>query len=282
MVVELDRDNKIALRRLFGGYPCMHGCIAAVVEEGAGKVFVDSQENPHIALAIIDYQFLAGDPFHESVPFLFDFFRTKKALVAPTPDWQHVVSTTYPGKLEVYPRESFQAEHFDVKKLRRLISELPADFELRKVRLKDVSQFRELSPALTVCYTSSEEFIAKGVGMGIFYKGRFISGASSSPLGGGKLEFEIQTHKQFRRRGFARIVAAALILYCLENGIEPCWDAANDDSSALAQQLGFRSTGKYNIFWLPQPEGQVTAIEIVIPDRTQQGVQPTSGTLRVL
>src|SRR6266498_4614590 len=223
MIVELDRDNKASLQKLFGKYPCMHGCMAAVIEDGAGKVFADSQENPSVALAIVDFQFLAGDPFHKSIPLLFDLVNTKEWLITPSLDWDHVVSTTYPGKIEVYQREAFQAEQFDINQLRRFISKLPVGFELRKISLEDITKFTELSPALIGSYASAEEFIAKGIGMGIFHEGNFISGASSSPLGGGKLEFEIQTHNQFRRRGFARIVAAALILYCLENGIEPCW-----------------------------------------------------------
>jgi GNAT superfamily N-acetyltransferase len=257
MIVELDRDSRMSLRRLFDSFPYMRACIAAAIEDGAGKVFADSRENPSVALAVVDFQFLAGDPFHESVPLLFNFLHAKEWLIAPTPDWQHVVSTTYPGKIEVYQREAFQAEQFDVDKLGSVVSELPAGFELRRVQLEDVKLFTELSPSLISSYASPEDFIDHGVGMGIFHEGRFVSGASSSPIGGGKLEFEIQTHRQFRRRGLARIVAAALILYCLENGLEPCWDAANEPSSALARQLGFCSTGKYNAFWLPQPEDKI-------------------------
>ena len=252
MIVELHRDNRASLRRLFDDYPYMQGCIAAVIEDGAGKVFADSSENPTVALAVLDFQFLVGNPFHESVPLLLNLLHAKEWLIVPTPDWHHVVSTTYPGKLEMYQREAFHAEEFDVDKLGRFISELPDGFELRKVSLKDVTEFVELSPSLVSSYVSPEEFLEKGVGMGIFHEGRYVSGAASSPIGGRKLEFEIQTHKQFRRCGFARSAAAALILYCLENGLEPCWDAANEPSSALARQLGFCSTGKYDAFWLPQ------------------------------
>ena len=257
MIVELDKNSRVSLRRLFDSYPCLHGCIAAVVEDGAGKVFADSRENPSAALAVIDFQFLAGDPFHESVPLLFKLLHAKEWLIAPNLTWQHVVATTYPGKLEVYQREAFQAAQFDVEKMGRFVSELPDGFELRRVRREDVTQFTELSPSLIGSYGSPEEFIDRGVGLGIFYEDRFVSGASSSPLGGEKLEFEIQTHPKFRRRGLARIVAAALILYCLEHGLEPCWDAANESSSALARQLGFCSTGKYNAFWLTQPEEKI-------------------------
>lgn len=259
MIVELDKDSRMPLRRLFDHYPYMRGCVAAAIEDGVGTVFADSRDNPSVALAVVDFQFLAGNPFHESVSLLFDLLHTKEWLIAPTPDWQQVVATTYPGKIEVYQREAFQAERFDVDKLDKFISELPTGFELRKVRLDDVKQFTELSPSLISSYASPEEFLKHGVGMGIFHEGRFVSGASSSPIGGRKLEFEIQTHKQFRRRGFARIVSAALILYCLENGLEPCWDAANEPSSALARQLGFCSTGKYSAFWLPWSENKLAA-----------------------
>lgn len=257
MVVEFDKDHRTPLRKLFENYPCMHGCIAAVIEDGAGQVWADSRENPSAALAILDFQFLAGDPFHEHVPLLFDLLHTKEWLIAPTPDWQQVASMTYPGKIEIYQRESFLAEQFDVERLHKFISALPHGFELRKVGFDDLALFAELSPALLSSYPSAEEFIQRGVGIGIFHQGHFISGASSSPLSGKKLEFEIQTHKQFRRRGFARIVASALILYCLENQLEPCWDAANEASSALAQQLGFCSTGKYNAFWLPSSDDKI-------------------------
>jgi len=259
MIIELDKDNRMSLHKLFDSYPYMRGCVAAAIEDGAGKVFADSQQNPSVALAVIDFQFLAGDPFHSSVPQLFSLLHYGEWLIVPTPDWQHVVSTTYSGKIEVYQREAFQAEQFDVDKLNRFISELPTDFELRRVRLEDAAQFAELSPSLISSYASPKEFIKQGVGIGIFHEGKFVSGASSSPIGGRKLEFEIQTHKQFRRRGFARIVAAALILYCIENGLEPCWDAANEPSSALARQLGFCSIGKYNAFWLPQPKDKISA-----------------------
>jgi GNAT superfamily N-acetyltransferase len=75
------------------------------------------------------------------------------------------------------------------------------------------------------------------------HQGTFVSDASSAAVGGGKLEIEIQTHRQFRRRGSARAVAAALILYCLKHGLEPCWDAANEPSAASHDNWGFTRPG---------------------------------------
>jgi GNAT superfamily N-acetyltransferase len=175
-------------------------------------------------------------------------------VIAPTPAWRHLVTATYPDALTVYRREAFQAGQFDVDKLRAFCQALPSGFELRRVRLEEVTQFAtDLAPALIYNFRSHEEFITRGVGMGILDQGKFVSGVSSAAVGGGKFEIEIQTHRQFRRRGLARAVAAALILHCLEYGIEACWDAANEPSAALARQLGFHSTGKYEAYRLEQP-----------------------------
>ena len=268
VAIELDNDNRSSLRRLFHHYPCLHGSVAAVLEGGMGKVFADSRREPSVALAVLDFHFLGGDPGHENAALLLQVLRPGAVVIAPTPAWQHLLATTYPGALAPYPREAFQAREFDADKLRQLCQALPPGFALRPVRLAEVAQFAaELDPALVYNFRSHEEFIARGIGLGILHHGTFVAGASSAAIGGGKIEIEIQTHPQFRRRGLAAAVAAALILYCLEHGLEPCWDAANEPSSALERKLGFRSTGTYNAYvlkpsrvpprtWPPAPPGE--------------------------
>lgn len=260
MLIELDSDNRASLRRLFDRYPCLHGSVAAVIEGGMGQVFADSREEPGVALAVLDFRFLAGDPLHEHALQLFKLLQPGNVVIAPTPAWRHLVAATFPSGVTMYHREAFQAEQFDVDKLRGFRQALPSEFELRQVRLEEVKQFAaDLDPALVYNFRSHEEFITRGVGLGILHQGRFVSGASSAAVGGGRLEIEIQTHREFRRRGLARAVAAALVLYCLEHGLEPCWDAANEPSSALARRLGFHSSGKYEAYRLKQPEGMSTA-----------------------
>jgi GNAT superfamily N-acetyltransferase len=255
MLIELDSDNRAFLRRLFDRYPCLHGSVAAVREGGMGRVFVDSHGEPRVALAVLDFHFLAGDPQNENATPLVQLLHPGDVVVTPTAAWQRLLAATYPGELAGYPRETFQAEGFDVDKLRQFCQGLPPGFELRQVHLAEVTQFAaDLDSALVYNFRSHEEFITRGVGLGILHHGTFVSGASSAAVGGGKVEIEIQTHPQFRRRGLARAVAAALILYCLEHALEPCWDAANEPSAALARQLGFRSTGKYEVYGLKLEE----------------------------
>ncbi|MDM9384536.1 GNAT family N-acetyltransferase [Chlorogloeopsis sp. ULAP01] len=254
-MIELDSDNRESIRKLFDHYPCLRGFVAAVIEGDMGKVFVDSQEKPRMALSVLEFHFLAGDPLHANPQQLEKLLQPGGMVIAPTPAWQQLVTAIYPNPLDIDHREAFQVDKFDVERLRQFCQAVPSGFELRQVRLEEVTQFAaDLNPYLGYNFRSHEDLMTRGVALGILHQGRFVSGASSAAVGGGKVEIDIHTHEQFRRRGLARAVAAALILYCLDRGLEPCWDAANEPSSALARQLGFRSTGKYEALNLPDDE----------------------------
>ena len=83
-------------------------------------------------------------------------------------------------------KNSGAGERFDIDQLRRFCQALPIGFELRKVRLEEVTQFAtDLHPALIYNFRSHEEFMTRGVGVGILHQGTFVSGASSGAVGGG-------------------------------------------------------------------------------------------------
>ncbi len=163
-LIELDSDNRASLTRLFDRYPCLHGSIAAVIEGGMGRVFADAQEEPHVALAVLDFHFLVGDPRHEHALLLFKLLQPGDVVIAPISAWQHLVAAAYPSTLAVYHREAFQGARFDGDKLRRFCRALPSGFVLRRVHLEEVAQFAtDLDPALIYNFRSHEEFITRGV-----------------------------------------------------------------------------------------------------------------------
>jgi RimJ/RimL family protein N-acetyltransferase len=211
-----------------------------------GVAIADSDDEPAVALAIIDFYLLAGDPGHAAADHLLRRLRPGAVVVAPSPGWQRLMEATYPGPVVPYPREAFEPADLNREQLRRLRDALPDEFVLQRIGLADVPRFAaDLDAALVYNFESLEEFIARGVGFGIVHDGIFVAGASSAAIGGGRLEIEVQTRPDFRRRGLAAAAAAALILYALEHDIEPCWDAANEPSAGLARKLGYRSTGAY-------------------------------------
>ncbi|MFW9916111.1 MAG: GNAT family N-acetyltransferase, partial [Candidatus Thorarchaeota archaeon] len=67
-------------------------------------------------------------------------------------------------------------------------------------------------------------------------------------------EIDVATHPEYRGRGFATLVCANFIKYCLELGIKPHWDAGNEISVALALKLGFTKPQRYKCYyWRSKP-----------------------------
>jgi hypothetical protein len=96
MLIELDGDNRTSLRKLFDWHPRLPGVVAAVIEGGMGRVFADAQEEPQVALAVLDFHLLAGDPLHPNALLLFKQLQPGNVVIAPTPAWRQLVAATYP------------------------------------------------------------------------------------------------------------------------------------------------------------------------------------------
>ena len=66
-------------------------------------------------------------------------------------------------------------------------------------------------------------------------------------------EFEIQVYTEdsveYRRKGLATAVSAALIEYGLERGLTPHWDAANETSLKLALKIGYSNPKKWEAYY---------------------------------
>ena len=114
MLIELDSDNRASLRRLFDCYPCLHGSVAAVIEGGMGRVFADAQEKPCVALAVLDFHFLAGDPLHPNALLLLKLLQPWGVVIAPTPAWQHLIAATYPSALAVVSSRSLSGQNSSI------------------------------------------------------------------------------------------------------------------------------------------------------------------------
>jgi RimJ/RimL family protein N-acetyltransferase len=145
-------------------------------------------------------------------------------------------------------RVDFRAGEWDRLRLRAFIDGLPEGYELRRITREDAARFRELAGSLVYNFSSLDHFIDCGVGFGVEREGRFVSGCSSFAISSRRVEFEMQTHRDFRRRGLATAAASAMIEYCVRRGLEPCWDAHNQISAALARKLGFFNPALYTAY----------------------------------
>jgi RimJ/RimL family protein N-acetyltransferase len=73
--------------------------------------------------------------------------------------------------------------------------------------------------------------------------------ASTGAVASKGIEIQINTHKRYRGKGLASAAGAALILECLEKGIDPNWEAATEISARLAEKLGYTPEGTYDTYY---------------------------------
>jgi GNAT superfamily N-acetyltransferase len=137
---------------------------------------------------------------------------------------------------------------WDRGRLQALAADIPPDFRIERIDRSNIASFLVVAEDFASNWRSLDAYLERGLGFGVFDATHCVAGCSSFTLANNKLEIEIDTDPEYRRLGLARAVAARLILHCLEHGIEPCWDAHNPESAALALQLGFVNPEPYTVF----------------------------------
>jgi RimJ/RimL family protein N-acetyltransferase len=90
-------------------------------------------------------------------------------------------------------------------------------------------------------WDGASDFRQKGIGFSLLKNGRIAASSFSSFVHDNMLELGMETEPEFRRKGFASIITAKLIDYCLERNLEPIWACrgGNKASYNLAVKLGF-------------------------------------------
>lgn len=251
MLIELSPGERAPLRALFAGFPGLRGCIDAAFDGTMGRAWADDPSAPTVALVQFDFYFLAGDPSAATADEAVRSLDQRASIVTRDAAWEPLLRSVWGARVHTRIRTEFaDPGRWDRDQLRGFIDALPAGFALKRIELGDAARFTELADSLTYNFTSLEDYIERGVGYGIEHEGRFVSGCSSFAISSHSLEFEIQTHPDFRQRAFASATAAAMILHCIDSNLEPCWDAHNDISAALATKLGFVNPKPYTSYEL--------------------------------
>ncbi|MBI9093022.1 MAG: GNAT family N-acetyltransferase [Desulfobacterium sp.] len=90
-------------------------------------------------------------------------------------------------------------------------------------------------------WNNASDFALHGVGFALMLEDQAVAVAFSSFMHDEMLELGMETKSDYRRRGFASIISAKLVEYCLERGLEPVWACrrGNHGSYNLAVKLGF-------------------------------------------
>ena len=242
---------------LFANWP--ETMIWSALEGGMGRIWT-ADEAPRAALCEnADFLFLAGSADDAHTEKLLECWREERAgqfiiLTPRDPACKELIERIFGSHAAAETRYAFQkdGEHFDRERLQAFAEGLEEEFCLTPFNeaLYAQAMKNDWSRDFVSQFENAQDYLRRGIGVAALKDGELIGGASSYAVYSKGIEVQIQTRDDFQRRGIALACGARLILMCLERGLYPSWDAANDVSAHLARKLGYVEAGAYPVWEL--------------------------------
>lgn len=251
MVIELSISETNEIEHLFEEHRWLKTVIQYAFREEKGKVYVTDINNPEVAILQIGFVFLGGNPESSQVISLIDALPAGPQLIVPTLNWANKLTEVLSDKVKRIPRFGFSHSKLDLEHLRVLKNTLPQEFTLEQINLETARTTpRALVPAIPFFFGSPESFIERGFGYCVKHDGAVVSTAMTAMPFEREFEIEVDTMDtpEYRRKGLATVVSAALVEHALIEGLIPIWDAANTASKGLALKLGYTDLTPYDAF----------------------------------
>ena len=205
-----------------------------------------------------DFVFPAGDAAAPEALWLLQGLKAQldgrfAILTPPDEAWSRLIRQVFGECAKAGERYAIHRQtDFDRTLLQSYIDRLPQNVALVPIAgpVYDLVMAEGWSCDFCSSFLGKEDFARRGLGIAAMHGGEVIGGASSYICYRGGIELEVDTREDWRRKGIALACCAQLILTCMEKGITPSWDAANRESVALAQKLGYREKGMYPVLFV--------------------------------
>jgi GNAT superfamily N-acetyltransferase len=252
---KLTGNHSAVLTGLFPEYTWNY--IADAIMEGSmGEMLVDDEKEPHVAALCLPAQkihILGGDAGHPAARDYLAELPGFSMLLFGAPGWKELLEEVHAGKVISLLRYPFSSKSLDLNHLQEIKSRLSEEFRIERITLehaqKIAAQKDEMTEDQLFGFDSPEDFDARGFGYCAWKDDQIVCIASTGAVCSKGIEIQINTHKKYRGQGLASATGAALIIECLEKGIDPNWDAATEISSGLAKKMGYTPRGDYEIFF---------------------------------
>ncbi len=254
MIYEWKSGNYIELRNLFEEYQFARSIILPALVKDRGVLYVDNLVRPDVArLFIGGINFFAGDCSNIVAREMVENVKSGEFLTGSTNGWNNLFQEIWTNRLGTRVRTKMSTESLDIAYLRSLMNKLGNEFKLERADLKTIRSLdKRHNMHILLFFGSSKEFIENGIAFCIKHEERVVSMASTFAPFIDEFEVQVTTTEdtRYRRKGLATIVSAALIIYALEHGLVPHWDAANEASVELALKLGYTNPTKWDSYFV--------------------------------
>ena len=211
---------------------------------------------PRSALALLgDFIFYGGRPDARLAAWRPPAHLGNGVLLVPRNNaWARCLEAVWKDRAHPLTRYSFTKDpgSLDPRRLEHMAASLPDGFSVVPIDegLYRACQGHGWSQDFVANDPCWDDFARLGLGFVALRGEDLAAGASSYASYRSGIEVQVETALPHRRRGLARACAARLMLTCLERGLYPSWDAANEASVALAQQLGYGAARPYRAYQL--------------------------------
>lgn len=248
----LKKDEMYKINALFEGWE--ETLIWSCQQGYMGSAWIDSVEEPKSAQIVIgDFSFFGGVPNEDLVKNIPAYFRSECLIMIPQNNaWSELIEKEHRGNCQKTMRYAIKKEPdiFDTKKLKAYIDNIPDEFVIREIdeELFNRLPIEQWSKDFISQFPTYKDFEKHGIGYVACDNEKPVSGAASYTVYNNGIEIEIDTKKEYRRKGLAIACASKLIVECLNRGIYPSWDAANKDSLALSEKLGYHFDKEYEAY----------------------------------
>lgn len=248
----LTKANRIRLARAFRNVSRVDVSIECVIEGQMGKAYVDDIQNPSAyKIQTGPFFYFAGDASGAGGQEILRAIQPWTLFMPSTEGWIEAGKSMYGERLVSFDRYSFSSECLSLEHLENLLLKSAFGQDVKQIDLALATQvwgqdhFVDLSD-----FESPSDFVERGIGYYIEKNGTITGAAFSSLACSRGIEVSIFITEDYRRQGMATTLAAYLLKWCLENNMDPHWDAANLESCRLAEKLGYIPEGKYWAYYL--------------------------------
>lgn len=252
-VVSIDSDKRSVLIPLFANYRPQRIFINSVLEGHSGIALADSKTDPRVAqLTHPGWAILGGDAAHPVAQKLVQ--QLSEMWIIPISEaWRELIFQVHGHHLKHMQGITFSPESLNLKHLRNLQKRIPSNCQIQRVDISLASQLRNEGLSSFPGFSSLADFAERGIGFCATIEGHIISHAVSLMQCREGIHIGIETHPDFRNKGFATVVAAKLLVHCLGQGIYPHWSASSENAASLhlAEKLGYVRDGVYETLGLP-------------------------------